>query len=78
MTRYTVDGEYVADSRRDRKLQRQRGRIRRVEDSAEMHERDIEQLIEAGECPWCNDYSGEHVGQHASATHPEKWNEYNE
>ena len=76
MTRYTVDGEYIADSRRDRKLQRQRGRIRRVEDSDEMHERDIEQLIIAGECPWCDDYSGEHVGQHASSAHPDEWAAY--
>ena len=78
MKGYTVDGEYIADSRRDRRLQRQCGRIRRVDDDDEMHERDTEQLIIAGECPWCDDYSGDYVGQHASATHPEEWNEYNE
>lgn len=33
-------------------------------------------LIDDGECPWCEDYSGEHVGQHASSAHPELWREY--
>ena len=43
-----------------------------------MHDGDIEKLIEAGECPWCNSYSGDHVGQHASSAHPEEWNAYKE
>jgi len=78
MTRYTVDGEYIADSRQDRRLQRQRGRIRRVDDDGGIHDRDIEQLIMVGECPWCDSYSGDYVGQHASATHPDEWDRYNE
>ena len=76
MARYTVDGEYFADSRRDRKLQRQRGRIRRVEEQRQMQDRDVEQLIMVGECPWCDDYSGEHVGKHASSAHPDEWAAY--
>jgi hypothetical protein len=36
--------------------------------------------VEAGICPWCEDdddrYEGEHVGQHASSSHPEAWAEY--
>ena len=35
-------------------------------------------LIEAGECPWCDDYEGENVGQHASSAHPDAWNDYKE
>lgn len=35
-------------------------------------------LIEQGECPWCDDYAGEHVGQHASSAHPEQWDAYTE
>lgn len=34
------------------------------------------ELIEDGECPWCDDYSGGHVGQHASSAHPKKWSDY--
>lgn len=34
--------------------------------------------IKAGECPWCEDYQGEHVGQHASSAHPEAWAAYQE
>lgn len=36
------------------------------------------ELIEAGECPWCDEYEGEHVGQHASSAHPDEWAEYSE
>jgi hypothetical protein len=32
--------------------------------------------IERGKCPWCDDYDGDHVGQHASSAHPEAWREY--
>lgn len=35
-------------------------------------------LIEAGECPWCDDYEGENVGQHASSAHPDLWDNYKE
>lgn len=30
-------------------------------------------LIEQGVCPWCEDYEGDGVPQHASAAHPEEW-----
>lgn len=36
----------------------------------------IEDAISAGECPWCSDYEGDHVGQHASSAHPEVWDAY--
>jgi len=39
---------------------------------------DIEATIEAGECPWCDDYEGDAVGQHASSAHPEAWDDYKE
>jgi len=48
------------------------------ESESEMLPRDIEQLIEGGECPWCDSYSGDHVGQHASSAHPQKWQAYKE
>lgn len=38
----------------------------------------IDDAIEAGECPWCDEYSGEHVGQHASSAHPDKWDAHTE
>jgi hypothetical protein len=34
--------------------------------------------VENGVCPWCEDYEGEHVGQHASSAHPDKWAAYTE
>jgi hypothetical protein len=37
-----------------------------------------EDHIERGECPWCDDYEGDGVPQHASAAHPEDWAEYKE
>ncbi len=36
----------------------------------------VEEHIDAGECPWCDDYSGDHVGRHASSAHPEEWEAY--
>jgi len=32
-----------------------------------------ETLISEGVCPWCDGYSGDHVGQHASSAHAERW-----
>jgi len=32
--------------------------------------------INDGECPWCNEYSGDGVPQHASSAHPEEWDAY--
>lgn len=36
-----------------------------------------EELLEAGECPWC-DYDGGHPKQHAPKAHPDAWSEYKE
>jgi hypothetical protein len=33
-------------------------------------------MIDDGECPWCDDYSGDHVGSHASSAHPDEWDDY--
>lgn len=38
----------------------------------------LEETIEAGTCPWCDEYEGEAVGQHASSAHPDAWADYKE
>lgn len=45
-------------------------------DSAEPEPLTDGEIIESGECPWCDEYTGEHVGRHASSAHSEKWSEY--
>lgn len=35
-------------------------------------------LVENGTCPWCDDYEGDSVPQHASSAHPDKWDAYKE
>lgn len=37
---------------------------------------DAEAAIADGECPWCDEYDGDAVGQHAASAHPEKWDAY--
>jgi len=39
---------------------------------------DIAGVIEQGKCPWCDEYEGDHIGQHASSAHPDEWNAYTE
>jgi len=34
--------------------------------------------IEGGECPWCDEYTGDGVPQHASSAHPDEWSAYKE
>jgi len=34
------------------------------------------EAVDAGICPWCDDYEGDHVGRHASSAHPDAWDEY--
>jgi hypothetical protein len=34
--------------------------------------------IEAGVCPWCDDYEGDAVAQHASSAHSDKWAAHSE
>jgi hypothetical protein len=44
--------------------------------SGGMAPRDAAQLIQAGECPWCDDYEGDHVGRHASSAHADEWQRF--
>jgi len=37
---------------------------------------DEQRQMERGECPWCDEYEGEHVGRHASRAHPDAWEKY--
>jgi len=39
---------------------------------------DVADTIEAGKCPWCDDYEGDNVGMHASSAHPDEWDAYKE
>lgn len=39
-------------------------------------ERDIAGQIDMGVCPWCDEYEGEYLGQHASSAHPDEWDAY--
>ena len=82
------DGTYH-DSRTCRRLHRTGNRIRRIDDAGDRdacehcvdgdgEPASVGWLIENGECPWCDSYSGEHVGRHASAAHPEAWADYQE
>lgn len=36
----------------------------------------IEDRIDAGECPWCDDYEGDGVPQHAASAHADEWAAY--
>lgn len=36
----------------------------------------IREQIDAGVCPWCDDYEGDSVPQHASSAHPDEWSDY--
>jgi hypothetical protein len=38
----------------------------------------VESHIADGVCPWCDEYEGDGVPQHASAAHPDDWAEYKE
>lgn len=38
----------------------------------------VEELIDQGECPWCDEYEGDAVGQHAASAHPDEWGAYKE
>jgi len=38
----------------------------------------LEETINAGECPWCDEYEGDAVGQHAASAHPDAWDDYKE
>lgn len=33
-------------------------------------------VLEGGECPWCDAYEGDNPAQHASKAHPDAWDDY--
>lgn len=37
-----------------------------------------EEVLDRGDCPWCDEYGGENPAQHAAAKHPEEWAAYKE
>lgn len=43
---------------------------------SELRETDPETVLERGACPWCEDYTGDYPGQHASSAHPDEWEAY--
>jgi len=45
------------------------------EDDQDAHDR-AAIALENGACPWCDEYSGESVAQHASSAHPDEWRAY--
>lgn len=47
-------------------------------DGASDTSRDLAAIIDDGECPWCDEYDGENVAQHASSAHPDEWDAYKE
>lgn len=36
----------------------------------------VDDALEQGVCPWCDDYEGDGVAQHASSAHPDRWAEH--
>ena len=38
----------------------------------------VAEAIDDGRCPWCDDYEGDAVGQHAASAHSDEWDEYKE
>jgi len=49
-----------------------------LEDDSQAEPETVTSAIESGVCPWCDDYEGNGVPQHASAAHPEDWAEYSD
>ena len=48
------------------------------EESSDADPESVTDAIKAGECPWCEDYEGDGVPQHAGSAHPEEWQSYKE
>jgi hypothetical protein len=46
------------------------------DDSDASNGADADAMLDNGVCPWCDEYAGNHVGQHASSAHPDEWDEY--
>ncbi|WP_254766509.1 hypothetical protein [Salinilacihabitans rarus] len=61
---------YLVDERGDFELVSEEG------DDVVDDDESIAAQIEVGECPWCDEYEGENVGMHASRSHPEAWDEF--
>lgn len=36
----------------------------------------IQATLENGQCPYCDDYTGDHPSRHASKAHPDEWQAY--
>lgn len=34
------------------------------------------EILDAGECPWCDEYEGDSPGRHASAAHSDAWEQF--
>lgn len=47
-------------------------------DVEEIGDEVIADTLDDGECPWCHDYEGDAVGQHAASAHPDAWDDYKE
>ena len=50
----------------------------RANDDVDDETPDPAEILEAGECPWCDDYSGENPSQHAARAHRDEWTAYKE
>ena len=77
---YTTGDGIYHNRRRCRRLRRTGSRVRRIDDTSNLDacdhcvdERDTAELIGAGVCPWCDEYTGDYIGQHASSAHPDAW-----
>lgn len=83
----STTGTTYHDSRTCRRLHATGGRIRQTDagerdacphcvDDPEGEPASVGYLLEDGRCPWCDEYDGEHVKQHASSAHPDAWTDW--
>jgi len=49
-----------------------------VDDVEQLADEVIAERLSDGECPWCDDYRGDAVGQHAASAHSDAWDDYKE
>jgi hypothetical protein len=56
----------------------ERGDFERVGETDRTDTVPVDDAIEQGVCPWCDDYEGDAVAQHASSAHPDEWADYKE
>ncbi len=50
--------------------------VTEIETGAADEQLTIAEVLDAGECPWCDEYDGDHVEQHAPKAHPDEWSAY--